>query len=101
LNCVSNAICQAYGIQIRNLVYTEHDLDRGANSRGIAYFGLTDENGKTAWGAGVDTDTITASIYAFVSAVNRMEGINERVKFRTISVNPDAIFEFKSTAEQH
>lgn len=101
LNCVSNAICQAYGIDIQNLVYTEHDLDRGANSRGIAYFGLTDTNGKTVWGTGVDTDTITASIHAFVSAINRMDNINERVKFRVVPSNPDAIFEFKATAEQH
>jgi 2-isopropylmalate synthase len=101
LNCVSNAICQAYNIQIKNLVYTEHDLDRGANSRGIAYFGLTDENGKTTWGAGVDTDTITASLYAFITAINRMPGTTERVKFRTVPTNPDAIFEFKANAGQH
>ena len=101
LDAVSNAICQAYGITITNLVYTEHDLDRGANSRGIAYFGLTDDKGKTTWGAGVDTDTITASIYAFISAINRMDGITERVRFRTLESAPDAVGKFKAMAGQH
>ncbi len=79
LNAVSNAICEAYGIRIKNLVYTEHDLDRGSSSRGIAYFGLTGEDGVTTWGAGVDTDTITASILAFISALNRMPEVEEKV----------------------
>ena len=65
LNAISNAICEAYGIEIDNLVYSEHDLDRGSDSRGIAYFGLTDKQGRTTWGAGVDTDTMTASIFRF------------------------------------
>ena len=81
LDAVSNAICQTYGITISDLVYSEHDLDRGSNSRGIAYFGLTYADGKTAWGVGIDTDTITASVLAFISAVNRMDDIKEKVSF--------------------
>lgn len=81
LDAVSNAICSTYGIHIYNLVYNEHDLDSGSNSRGMAYFGLTYDDRKTAWGVGVDTDIITASVIAFISAVNQMEGIKEKVKF--------------------
>lgn len=101
LDAVNNAICDAYGITITNLVYTEHDLDRGANSRGIAYFGLTDEKGKTTWGAGVDTDTITASIYAFISAINRMNGMTERVRFRDLMSDDNDIRQFRADAGQH
>ena len=64
---------------VTHLVYEEHDLDRDPASRGIAYFGLTDETGKTTWGAGIDRDTITASVKAFLSAVNRMDGISDKV----------------------
>lgn len=101
LNAVSNAICKAYGIEIENLAYSEHDLDRADNSRGIAYFGLTDKDGHTTWGAGVDTDTITASILAFVTAINRMNGIKQRVTFRALKSNPEEIGEFKASVGQH
>lgn len=101
LNAVSNAICEAYGIEIDKLVYSEHDLDRGSDSRGIAYFGLTDKSGHTTWGAGVDTDTMTASILAFVTAINRMEGIAQRVRFRHLTSDPAAVSAFKASAGQH
>ncbi|KMO85943.1 2-isopropylmalate synthase [Megasphaera cerevisiae DSM 20462] len=101
LNAVSNAICKAYGITITNLVYSEHDLDRDSGSRGIAYFGLTDTNGKTTWGAGIDTDTITASIMAFVTAINRMEGMTERVRFRALKSSPAEVGQFRASVGQH
>lgn len=101
LNAISNAICEAYGIEIDNLVYSEHDLDRGSDSRGIAYFGLTDKQGRTTWGAGVDTDTMTASIFAFITAINRMEGMAQRVRFRHLTSDPAAVSEFKAIAGQH
>ncbi|WP_301860844.1 2-isopropylmalate synthase [uncultured Megasphaera sp.] len=101
LNAVSNAICSAYGIEFEKLAYSEHDLDRDSDSRGIAYFGLTDKEGHTTWGAGVDTDTITASILAFVTALNRMDGMAQRVRFRALKSDPAVIGEFKAHAGQH
>ncbi len=79
LDAISRALCSAYDIRVTHLVYEEHDLDRDPASRGIAYFGLTDEKGNTTWGAGIDRDIITASVKAFLSAVNRMEGIGEKI----------------------
>ncbi len=79
LDAISRALCDTYGIQVTHLIYEEHDLDRDPASRGIAYFGLTTGDGKITWGVGVDRDTITASVKAFLSAVNRMEGMKERV----------------------
>lgn len=101
LNAVSNAICKAYGIEFENLVYSEHDLDGDSDSRGIAYFGLTDKKGQTTWGAGIDTDTMTASIRAFVTAVNRMEGMDQRVRFRHFASAPTEVAAFKAAASQH
>ena len=68
LDAVKDALCRAFHFTVTDLTYSEHDLDRVAESRGIAYFGITDEKGVTTWGAGVDTDTMTASIKAFISA---------------------------------
>ena len=79
LDAISRALCDTYGITVTHLIYEEHDLDRDPASRGIAYFGLTDDKGKTTWGVGVDRDTITASVKAFLSAVNRMAGIGKKV----------------------
>lgn len=79
LDAISRALCDTYGITVTHLIYEEHDLDRDPASRGIAYFGLTDDKGKTTWGVGVDRDTITASVKAFLSAVNRMDGIGKKV----------------------
>ena len=61
LNAVSNAICKAYGIEIENLAYSEHDLDRADSSRGIAYFGLTDKDGHTTWGAGESNSVLRSA----------------------------------------
>lgn len=101
LAAAAHAICDAYGITVSHLEYSEHDLDRDPSSRGIAYFGLTDENGQTTWGAGIDTDTMTASIRAFVSAINRMPGMAERITFRNLSSSYDQIHDFCRSASHH
>lgn len=71
-DAASNAIQKEFGIKYDNLIYSEHAMEIGATSRAMAYVGITAENGKTYWGAGMDTDIITASIKALISAVNRM-----------------------------
>ena len=72
-DAASNAMQQQFGLQYSNLIYTEHAMEIGATSRAMAYVGITGENGKTYWGAGMDTDIITASIKALISAINRMK----------------------------
>ena len=61
-DAASNAIQKEFGIKYDNLIYSEHAMEIGATSRAMAYVGITAENGKTYWGAGMDTDIITASI---------------------------------------
>ncbi len=39
----------------------------------MAYIGITGTDEKITWGAGLDTDIITASLQALFSAVNRMK----------------------------
>ncbi|MCR5176704.1 MAG: 2-isopropylmalate synthase [Anaerovibrio sp.] len=73
LDAVSNAIQENTDIKYTDLTYSEHALEIGANSRAMAYIGITGPDGKITWGAGMDTDIITASIMALFSAMNRMK----------------------------
>ena len=52
-------------------IYTEHALESGSTSKAVTYVGITDNSGKTHWGAGVHEDIITSSIQALVSAINK------------------------------
>ena len=53
--------------------YTEHALERSSSSHAAAYIGLKDEDSdRIYWGVGVDANINTASIYALMSAINRM-----------------------------
>jgi len=72
LDAVSNAIQLNLGIEYTNLTYSEHALEIGSSSRAMAYIGITGKSGKITWGAGIDTDIITASVKALISAINRM-----------------------------
>lgn len=72
LDAISNAIQKNLGLKYSNVTYNEHALEIGQSSRAIAYISITSEDGKVVWGAGMDTDIITASIQALISAINRM-----------------------------
>ena len=72
LDAVSNALQKNLGITYKDLTYNEHALEIGQTSRAIAYISITGNDGKITWGAGMDTDIITASILALISAINRM-----------------------------
>ena len=73
------ALCEAltsildHRIEIQ--VYTEHALDRSSSSKAAAYIGLKASGSDNIyWGVGVDANINTASVYAVVSAVNKMMG---------------------------
>lgn len=51
--------------------YTEHALTRSSDSKAATYIAVK-QGEKMFWGAGVDANINTASIYALISAVNRM-----------------------------
>jgi 2-isopropylmalate synthase len=51
--------------------YSEHALSSGEEAAAIAYIQLKHSNGRTPWGAGVDTNIELASVKAVLSALNR------------------------------
>ncbi len=72
MDAVSNALQENLGVSYKDLTYNEHALEIGQTSRAIAYISITGKDGKITWGVGMDTDIITASIQALISAINRM-----------------------------
>jgi len=51
--------------------YSEHALSAGEEAAAIAYIQIRYADGRTRWGAGVDTNIELASVRAVLSAVNR------------------------------
>jgi 2-isopropylmalate synthase len=51
--------------------YSEHALSSGEEAAAIAYIQIKHADGKTRWGAGVDTNIELASVHAVLSALNR------------------------------
>ncbi len=52
--------------------YSEHALSAGEEAAAIAYIQIKLPNGRTRWGAGVDTNIELASVKAVLSALNRL-----------------------------
>ena len=51
--------------------YSEHALSSGEEASAIAYIQMKHGDGRTRWGAGVDTNIELASVRAVLSALNR------------------------------
>jgi len=52
--------------------YKEHALASGETASAISYIQIRSADGRTRWGAGVDTHIELASIKAVLSALNRL-----------------------------
>ncbi|MGH3156523.1 MAG: alpha-isopropylmalate synthase regulatory domain-containing protein, partial [Streptosporangiaceae bacterium] len=68
-----SAFCDALagaGVEVRVLDYAEHALSSGSDAQAAAYVACS-VGGQTLWGAGIDGNTVTASMRAVLSAVNR------------------------------
>jgi len=52
--------------------YSEHALSSGETAAAIAYIQIKTADGKSRWGAGVDTNIELASVRAVLSALNRL-----------------------------
>ncbi|WP_426109656.1 2-isopropylmalate synthase [Massilia sp. PWRC2] len=66
-----DAFVAALGLDIKLMDYHEHSIGSGANARAACYVELRLANGPTLFGAGIDSNIVTASFKAVLSAVNR------------------------------
>jgi 2-isopropylmalate synthase len=63
-------LLHAFQFEITN--YSEHALASGEGAAAISYIQIKTTDGKTRWGAGVDTNIELASVRAVLSALNRI-----------------------------
>ena len=72
-----DAFVNALGLDIKLMDYHEHSIGSGANARAACYVELRLANGPTLFGAGIDSNIVTASFKAVLSAVNRQLALIE------------------------
>jgi 2-isopropylmalate synthase len=68
-----SAFCDALatiGVNARVLDYNEHALTAGTDAQAAAYVEC-EIGGQVFWGVAIDTNTVTASMRAVLSAINR------------------------------
>lgn len=78
LNAVSNALKLGLNLSYSLQSYKEHDLEGSSSSKAVSYVSIKADNGIIYWGVGIDTDIVTSSNMALISAINIM--INENNK---------------------
>ncbi|WP_426210403.1 2-isopropylmalate synthase [Massilia sp. TWP1-3-3] len=66
-----DAFVDALGLDIKLMDYHEHSIGSGADARAACYVELRLADGPTVFGAGIDSNIVTASFKAVLSAVNR------------------------------
>ncbi|MDN4055900.1 2-isopropylmalate synthase [Massilia sp. YIM B02763] len=66
-----DAFVAALGLDIRLMDYHEHSIGSGADARAACYVELRLGSGPTLFGAAIDSNIVTASFKAVLSAVNR------------------------------
>ena len=72
LSPVSNALKKILNIPFTLDSYTQHALEGKTTSKAASYVSIKDGEGAVYYGAGIDSDIITSSIKALVSAINLM-----------------------------
>nr|WP_267869595.1 2-isopropylmalate synthase [Massilia agrisoli] len=75
-----DAFVNALGIDIQLMDYHEHAIGSGADARAACYVELRVANGPTLFGAGIDSNIVTASFKAVLSAVNRQLAASEQAE---------------------
>ncbi len=66
-----DALSRHLGVEISVLDYSEHSIQRGSNAAAICYMEMEYPEGR-AFGAGINTNIVAASLEAVVAAVNRI-----------------------------
>ena len=72
LDAFCTALRKYLGMDFEIMNYSEHALERSSSSKAATYIAVKNGSDKLWWGAGVDGNINTASMYAVVSALNRM-----------------------------
>jgi 2-isopropylmalate synthase len=73
-----DAFVNALELDIRLMDYHEHAIGSGANARAACYVELRVAQGPSMYGVGIDSNIVTASFKAVLSALNRRLATQEQ-----------------------
>ncbi len=68
----TDALDRECGVKVRVVDYVEHAVGAGSDATAAAYVELVAEDGRVAWGVGIDPNILTASLRAVVSGAARL-----------------------------
>jgi len=71
LDALCKSLSNQFGRNFEIVSYQEHDLEGSSKSRAVTYIAVK-ENDKIYWGAGLNENINTSSLYALISAINKM-----------------------------
>lgn len=70
LDAICTALRNHFGKDFEIVSYVEHALEKSSSSLAVSYISIKSQD-KIYWGAGIDANINTSSIYALLSAVNK------------------------------
>ena len=71
LDTIIKALTDNLGLTFDVMDYHQHSLGHGSRATAVSYISISDEQGKSFWGVGVDPDTNLATLDALFGALNR------------------------------
>jgi 2-isopropylmalate synthase len=69
---LTDTLARDCGIQLHVVDYSEHAIGTGSDASAVAFVEAAGADGAPAWGVGVHSNILTASLLAVVSAANRL-----------------------------
>jgi 2-isopropylmalate synthase len=67
-----DALHEGLAVDLDVVDFHEHSMGSGSNATAVAYVETTDSEGNARWGIGTDTNIVTASLKAVLSAARRV-----------------------------
>lgn len=71
IDAFANALKRGLNMSFNLVSYSEHSLEKGSDSKAVAYIQIEECESKNYFGAGVDTNIDTASFKALINALRR------------------------------
>jgi 2-isopropylmalate synthase len=68
----TDTLARECGIRLQVVDYSEHAIGSGSDASAVAFVEAAGEKGAAAWGVGLHSNILTASLRAVVSAANRL-----------------------------
>lgn len=72
IDAFANALKRGLNMSFNLVSYSEHSLEKGSDSKAVAYIQIEECESKNYFGAGVDTNIDTASFKALINALRRI-----------------------------